>query len=252
MTDPQTVQKAQQLTALHTSGDLVVLPTVWDVWSARVAVDAGFAALTIGSHPLADSRGGEDGEKQTLEEVLEAAGRIVAAVDVPVSLDLESGYGKDPQVLVDGLLSIGAVGTNLEDTLHLEGGRLRSTEEHAAFIGGVRAAADAAGVPLVINGRTDLFKANGGDHAIVLEEGIAKLRALVAAGADAVYPVTVFDDETIAALVAAVDVPVNVTGKPATDSLERLRSLGVRRVTFGPLLQKALTAHTQEILQRWS
>lgn len=246
-----TADKATRLKQLHTAGTLLVLPTVWDVWSARVAVSAGSVALTIGSHPLATSRGGQDGEKQTLEEVLEAADRICAAVDVPVSLDLESGYGKDAQTLVDGLLSIGAAGTNLEDTLHLEGGRLRSTEEHAAFIGEVRAAADAAGVPLVINGRTDLFKANGGDHAVVLDEGIAKLQALVAAGADAVYPVTVFDDATISALVAAVDVPVNITGKPETDDVERLRGLGVRRVSFGPLLQTVLTQHTERILARW-
>lgn len=246
-----TKDKAARLQDLHASGDLVVLPTVWDVWSAQVAVKAGFQALTIGSHPLATSRGGEDGEKQAFSDVLEAAGRIIAGVDVPVSLDLESGYGLSPADLTEGLLSIGAVGINLEDTLHLEGGRLRTTEEHAAYIAGVRAAADAAGVPVVINGRTDLFKANGGDHAVVLEEGIAKLQALVAAGADSVYPVTVFDDETITALVKAVDVPLNVTGKPETDDVERLRGLGVRRISFGPLLQTVLTQHTEKILARW-
>lgn len=242
---------ATRLTALHASETPLVLPTVWDAWSARTAAAVGFSALTVGSHPLAEALGSEDGEKLQLEEVFRAVAPIVAAVDVPVSVDLESGYGHPPQDLVDGLVAVGAAGLNIEDTVHGEGGRLRGLGEHADYVAGLRAAADAAGVPLVVNGRTDLFK-RADDPAAVLEEGIARLRALAEAGADTVYPVRIqHDDALVAAVVAAMPVPVNCTAHPVQDSLERYTRLGVGRITFGPLLQSALTDHAREIQGRW-
>ena len=251
MADDRTIDNARRLKELHGGGGTLVLPTVWDVWSARVAVGAGFEALTIGSHPLADSRGAKDNEGQTLDEVLTAVRPIIAAVDVPVSVDLEAGYGADPADLIAGLIEAGGAGLNLEDTVHSEGGRLRTTEEHAAYIGGLRAAADDAGVPIVVNGRTDLF-AHADDPSSVLDEAIERLRALVAAGADTVYPVKIHEDDAlISAVVGAIDVPVNITAHPGKHTLERLQGLGVGRVTFGPLLQMALTAHTEELLGRW-
>lgn len=249
MPDPA---KAQRLKQLHDAGDgPLVLPTVWDVWSARAAAGLGFEALTIGSHPFADSRGSTDGEGQTLEEVLDAVAPIIAAVDVPVSVDMESGYGHQPSEVAAGLIEAGAAGLNLEDTVHSEGGRVRTAEEHAGYIGGLRAAADDGGVPLVINGRTDLFL-HADDKPGVLDEAVERLRALVAAGADCVYPVKIQDDdELIRAIVEAVDAPVNITAHPVKHDLARLRGLGVRRVTNGPLLQMALTAHMGEILEGW-
>lgn len=251
MADDRTVKNAKRLKELHGAGGTLVLPTVWDVWSAKVAADAGFSALTIGSHPLADSRGAKDNEGQTLDEVLTAVRPIIAAVDVPISVDLEAGYGASPADLITGLIEAGGAGLNIEDTVHSEGGRLRTTEEHATYVGGLRAAADDAGVPIVVNGRTDLF-AHADDPASVLDEAIERLTALVAAGADTVYPVKIQDaDELIAAVVKAIDVPVNITAHPGKHTLERLQGLGVGRVTFGPLLQAALTEHTQELLARW-
>jgi len=251
MTDATTVAKARRLAELHAEGRPLVLPTVWDAWSARTAVAAGFDALTVGSHPLADSRGESDQEGQTLEDVLAAVRVIVGAVDVPVSLDLESGYGHPPADLVAGLVDIGAVGCNVEDTVHSEGGRLRTTEEHAAYIGGLRAAADEAGVPIWVNGRTDLF-ARAEKPADVLDEAVARLQALEAAGADSVYPVKIQDDdELLTAVVAAVSVPVNSTAHPTKHDLERFRRLGVRRITNGPLLQFHLAEVTKEALAAW-
>src|SRR3979411_2456143 len=124
-------ERATTLLGLHRPGDPVVLPTVWDAWSARLATNAGFAALTVGSHPLADSIGKPDGEGMTFDDVLARVAQITAAVDVPVSVDIESGYGQPVARLSDGLLGVGAVGFNLEDTVHSEGKRLRSVEEHA-------------------------------------------------------------------------------------------------------------------------
>src|SRR5215470_8071016 len=131
MSDRNLEQQAEGLLALHQPGNPVILPTVWDAWSARLAVDAGFAALTVGSHPVGDSIGRPDNEGMTFDELLARAVQITDAVDVPVSVDIESGYGEPPTRLIDGLLDAGAVGLNIEDTVHKDGGRLRSVEDHA-------------------------------------------------------------------------------------------------------------------------
>ncbi|MFC1408451.1 isocitrate lyase/phosphoenolpyruvate mutase family protein [Streptacidiphilus sp. N1-12] len=246
------VERAQRLKHLHAEYKPLVLPTVWDVWSARTAVGAGFPALTIGSHPLADSRGAADHEGQTFEEVLAAVGPIIAAVDVPVSVDLEAGYGQEPADLIAGLLAVGGVGLNVEDTVHSDGGRVRSTQEHADYIAGLRVAADKAGVPVWVNGRTDLFL-HADDTSSVLDEAIERLRALEQAGADSVYPVGIQDDDgLLAAVVGAVTVPVNSTAHPVKHDLARFRRLGVGRITFGPLLQFALTDTMKDMLGPWA
>ncbi|WP_411082875.1 isocitrate lyase/phosphoenolpyruvate mutase family protein [Streptomyces sp. cmx-18-6] len=247
-----TVERAQRLKQLHADHRPLVLPTVWDVWSARTAVAAGFPALTVGSHPLADSRGAEDQEGQTFEEVLAAVRPIIAAVDVPVSVDLEAGYGQEPADLVAGLTEVGGVGLNIEDTVHSEGGRVRSTQEHASYIAGLRAASDDAGIPVWVNGRTDLFL-HAEKAAAVLDEAIERLRALEQAGADSVYPVRIQDDdELLAAVIGAVSIPVNTTAHPVKHDLERFRRLGVGRITYGPLLQRAMTDAMKDMLGPWA
>ncbi|BBY34027.1 hypothetical protein MMIN_20880 [Mycolicibacter minnesotensis] len=138
-------QQAAAFLALHQPGNPVILPTVWDAWSATLAVDAGFPALTIGSKPVALSLGKSDGEGMAFTEVLNRARQITAVVDVPVSLDIESGYAESPTRLVEGLLDVGVVGCNIEDSVHREGKRLRSSSEHAECVAALRAAADAAG-----------------------------------------------------------------------------------------------------------
>ncbi len=244
--------RAETLSELHVRHRPLVLPTVWDVWSAQTAADAGFEALTIGSHPLANSRGARDNEGQTLQEVVDAVRPITASVDVPVSVDLEAGYGEDPAALIEGLLDAGGVGLNLEDTVHSEGGRLRTTQEHADYVAGLRAAADAAGVRVWINGRTDLFL-HTDQPAAVADEAIARLQALVEAGSDSVYPVRIQDDDDlITAVVGAVSVPVNCTAHPARHDLDRFARLGVGRITFGPLLQAALTDALRDIVGPWA
>jgi 2-methylisocitrate lyase-like PEP mutase family enzyme len=131
--------RAETLAALHAAPRLV-LPPVWDAWSANTAVKAGFQALTI-SHPLADSRGAADHEGQTFSEVSEAVRRIIASVDVP-PYRLEAGYGQTPADLIAGLLDAGGVGLSIDDTVHAEGGRVGTTDEHADYVAGLRAAAD--------------------------------------------------------------------------------------------------------------
>src|SRR5689334_528083 len=201
MTDATTVAKARRLAELHAEGRPLVLPTVWDAWSARVAVEAGFDALTVGSHPLADSRGQSDNEGMTLDDALDGIRRVTSAVDVPVSADVESGYGTDAAELVERVLDAGAVGINVEDTVHGEG-RMRSREEHADYIGSLRSAADAAGVDLVINARTDAFLGKAQTFDDPVAEAVLRMQACEAAGSRCSYPVGAPDADAVRTLLA--------------------------------------------------
>jgi len=252
MSDQVLKDRAETFLALHQPGNPVILPTVWDAWSAKLAVDAGFAALTIGSHPLADSVGKEDGEGMTFDDVVTRVKQITAAVDVPISVDLESGYGESPAGLIAGLLEAGAVGFNLEDTVHKEGGRLRSSSEHAELVGALRQAADATGVHVVINARTDLFLREDGDEADRVDRAIARLTEAANAGADVLYPVGRHEPDAMLRLTSELPLPVNAIGLPDQDDPASFGPLGVGRISFGPFLQRALSARAEEILARWA
>ena len=247
--------KAQTLAQLHESGEVVILPTVWDTWSARIAADAGFAGLTIGSHPVADAIGSSDGENMDFAEYLAVIARIVDSVDVPVSADVESGYGLDPAELTERLLEAGAAGANVEDVVHGEGKRVRERQEHGDYISAMRRAADDAGVPFVINGRTDAVKLGTDVFADPLAEAVERLKVMEQAGARAVYPVGLTTADQVSTLVSAVSIPVNVTAHPVNvhgaGDLATVKKLGVRRITFGPLWQKWLTDMSSQQLATW-
>lgn len=242
---------AATLKSLHRKGDPVVLPTTWDAWSANTAVAAGFVALTVGSHPMADSIGRSDGEGMTFDEVTTRVAQITAAADAPVSVDIESGYGLPAEQLIEGLLDAGAVGLNIEDSVHSEGGRLREPQEHADVIAALRAAADAAGVHVVLNARTDVILKKIGDDADRVDRAIARLRLCADAGADSLYPVGFHDDATLRRLTEELPLPVNAIAHPATGDLAELAAAGAGRISFGPLWQAALTERSNEMLARW-
>jgi 2-methylisocitrate lyase-like PEP mutase family enzyme len=243
--------KARAFLALHLPGDPLVAPTVWDPWSAEVAADAGFAALTVGSHPAAAAVGRRDGEDLTLDEMLAQVRLIAAAVDVPVSADLESGYGAAPDRIVDGLLEAGAVGLNIEDTVHSEGGRLREVAEHADLVASLRAAADGAGVHVVVNARTDVILDEIGPADTRVERAIERLRAAAAAGADVLYPIGFPSDDDRRRLSAELPLPVNALARLGVDTLAGLAAAGVGRISFGPYLQDALAAAAKDALSQW-
>lgn len=252
MTGPTTpAERAAALLELHRPGSPVILPTVWDAWSARLATGAGFAALTVGSHPMADSIGKPDNEGMSFDDVLTRVAQITAAVDVPVSVDIESGYGQPADRLIEGLLSAGAVGLNIEDTVHSEGKRLRSADEHAELVGALRSAADAAGVHVVINARTDLFLRQDGEASDRVDRAVARLNQAAAAGADVLYPVGRHDPDTLRRLTAELELPVNAIALPDQDDPSSFGPLGVARISFGPFLQAALAARAKELLARW-
>lgn len=250
-TEDHLAQRALTLLDLHRPGAPVVLPTVWDAWSANLAVDAGFAALTVGSHPVADSVGKPDGEGMAFPDLLARVAQITAAVDVPVSVDVESGYGEPAQRLIDGLLGAGAVGFNIEDTVHSEGKRLRSAHEHADLVGTLRTTADTTGVHVVINARTDVFLRGDGDDETRVDRAIARMSAAAEAGADVLYPVGRHDADTLRRLTNELPLPVNAIAVPEADDPAWFGPLGVGRISFGPFWQFALSARSREILQRW-
>ena len=244
-------ERAVTLLEFHQPGNPVVLPTVWDAWSARLAVDAGFSALTVGSHPAAESIGRADNEGMTFDELLTRVVQITDAVDVPVSVDIESGYAEAPTRLIDGLLGVGAVGLNIEDTVHSEGGRLRSSSEHAELVGALRAAADAAGVRVVVNARTDVFLRQDGDESDRVDRAVARLTEAADAGADVLYPVGFHDEHTMRRLTSELPLPVNAIAFPDQSDPASFGPLGVGRISFGPFLQAALSGRTKEILALW-
>jgi 2-methylisocitrate lyase-like PEP mutase family enzyme len=169
-----------------------------------------------------------------------------------VSVDIESGYAQAPARLIEGLLDAGAVGLNIEDTVHSEGGRLRSSDEHAALVGELRAAADAAGVHVVVNARTDLFMREDGDEADRVDRAIDRLKEAAEAGADSLYPVGFHDPDTLRRLASELPLPINAIAFPERDDPASFGPLGVGRISFGPLFQWALAGHAKDILARWA
>ncbi len=237
---------AEHLRSLHIPGRPLVLPNAWDAASARAVEAAGFRAVATASAAIAASLGYRDGEGTPVDAMFAAVARVVGAVAVPVTADMEAGYGLPAAELADRLLATGAVGCNLEDTDHRTGG-LVDAELQAIRIAELRGA---AGVPIVINARVDVHVRNAGPPEHRLSEAIRRARLYLAAGADCVYPIGVADEPTIAALVAGVGGPVNIYAQPSAPQLARLAQLGVARVSYGPWLHRLAMQAMQRALAR--
>lgn len=230
--------KAARLLELHDDPELLVMVNVWDVVSARVVAGlAGCTALATASHSIAACAGYEDGEKIPLDEMITAVGRIAASVDLPVSADLEAGYG-DAGTTVRRAIGAGVVGANLED-------QMRPLEQAvAAVAAAVKAGAD-EGVPFVLNARTDAFlEAGDRDRKEVIADVIARGRAFLDAGASCVFVPGRLAATTVGRLVEGIgERKVSVIGGPGTIAQAELAALGVARISYGPWSQRvALTA----------
>src|SRR5689334_23358210 len=230
--------KARELQRLHADQKLLTLVNVWDVVSARVVADApGTTALATASHSVAASYGYPDGEQIPRDLMVEAVGRIAAAVDLPVTADLEAGYG-DPGGTIARAIDIGIVGANLEDQMKPLPDAVRAVEAAVA-------AGEEAGVPFVLNARTDAFlRAGDRDPEEVLADAIERGRAYLDAGASTFFAPGLLDEATVTALVDALGPQkVNLIGIPGSLPLETMQRLGVARVSYGPWSQNvALTA----------
>jgi 2-methylisocitrate lyase-like PEP mutase family enzyme len=240
---------ADHLRLLHHGDQMLILPNVWDAASATIVAEAGFPVIATASAAITAMLGYPDGEKAPWPEMFAAAGRIARAVSVPVTVDAEAGYGLRPRELVDRLLDIGAAGCNLEDTNHRTGG-LVDAGAHAERLAAIRVAADDAGVPIVINARTDVFLPPSGIPVPErVAEAIRRGRRYLEAGADCVYPIGVGDQRDIAALVADLPGPVNANTRPSGPDLAELRELGVARVSYGPRLYREALANLKTTVQ---
>ncbi|NDZ14808.1 carboxyvinyl-carboxyphosphonate phosphorylmutase [Variovorax sp. WS11] len=223
---------AEKLRKLHVPGDPLLLANVWDPESARVVEAAGMRAIATASAALAPVNGYEDHGHLPPDVAFGALRRITDAVTLPVTADLEDGYGLSPQEFVDRLAGAGACGANLEDTDH-RAGALVDADRHAERIASIKAAARARGFDPVINARIDVHYRQG-----PLEEGLKRARKYLDAGADCVYPIFLSDASAIRQYVALG--PTNILYGPESIAISELAGLGVARLSVGPFLFRLL------------
>ncbi len=237
--------RAEALRDLHRGPRPLVLGNAWDAASARVLAKIGYPAVATTSGGIAESLGFADHEQAPAEAMFAATARIAAAVDVPVTADLEAGYGLAPEAVAKQAIATGVVGLNLEDSDYRLGGLL-DLDRQAVRIGAIKQAARRLGIDLVINARIDVYVHRMGPPASLLGEGLRRARAYRAAGADCVYPILLDDEAAIAAFVNDAGAPVNIMLRSSTPPLAELVKLGVRRVTVGTGFYRAAMAQLGE------
>lgn len=233
-------ERAETLRRLHSGPGILVLPNAWDVATARLVEEAGFAAIATTSAGVAWALGYPDGERISRDEMLDAVRRMAAAVRVPVTADVEAGYGATPESAAEtarGVIAAGAVGLNLEDGT--SDGDLLDLGLQVERVQAVRTAGASAGVPIVINARTDAFEVKGWDAGRRFAEAVRRANAYRAAGADCLFVPHVSDGDTIGRLAREIDGPLNIIAGPPAPPIRELERLGVRRASLGPRVVQA-------------
>ena len=236
MTIRNQAELARQFLELHHGPKILVLPNAWDVASARIFEDAGFPAIGTTSAGIANSFGYPDGQKIPREEMLAAVRRIAEAVEVPVTADVEAGFGTTPEQVADtarAVIAAGAVGMNLEDGAEAKPDFLEDLSRQKEIIRAVLEATARANVPFVLNARTDIFLYGMGPAETRLARTIERLNAYHAAGAQSLFAPGVKDKETILQLSRGLHGPLNILATVGTPSVAELQKLGVARVSVG-------------------
>jgi 2-methylisocitrate lyase-like PEP mutase family enzyme len=242
--------KAEALRALHVPGQPLVLLNAWDAASAAVIARAGAHAIATTSAGAANNLGYADGQQLTRSQMLATVAPIAAAVELPVTADMEAGYGNEPEdaaTTARGVLEAGAVGLNLEDTCDDGAEPLLSIERFVAKITAVTAVAAETGVPIVLNARTDVFLGAVGDPATRLDRAVERGRAYLEAGADCIFVPAVADPDLIAALVEGIGGPVSLLAGPGSPTIAELAALGVVRISVGSGAHRAALALAQRM-----
>jgi 2-methylisocitrate lyase-like PEP mutase family enzyme len=243
-------RKAEILRKLHIGPPVLVLPNAWDVASACVLEELGYPAIATTSAGVAFALGYPDGQRITRDEMLEVVARIARAVRVPVTADMESGYGTtlaDMAETAKAIVASGAVGLNLEDVTGETESSHVNTELQAEKIRVIRETSAALGVSLVINARTDIYLMPIGPEGMRFERTVERLRAYRAAGADCVFVPGLVDRALIERLVKAVDAPLNILVSPGCPSIPELEALGVGRASIGSGVMRATLALVRRI-----
>ena len=241
-----TADKAALLTSLHTPGTPLIVVNIWDAVTARIVAGAkGVTALATASHAVSFAHGVPDNEGLTVQQALESARIIAAAVTIPVSVDFEKGYAADAAGVRDNvarLIEAGAAGLNIEDSLEAASGPLRDLESSVARVAAARAAADAAGVPLAINARVDALVSNPADWA----GAMGRANRYLDAGATSVFMLRLPTEGLVERAIRDINGPVSVVSNPTSVSLSKLAELGIARVSFGPGVLGLILAHLQK------
>jgi 2-methylisocitrate lyase-like PEP mutase family enzyme len=239
-----TADRANDLLRLHRDPELLTVVNVWDVVSARVvAATPGTRALATASHSIAATFGYDDGEQIPVDLMLEMVGRIVADTDLPVTADLEGGYG-DAEETVRRAIGLGVVGANIED-------QMKPVSEAAAQVEAIMRVGGQEGVEFVLNARTDAFvRGRDRDQSEVLDDAVERGKAFLDAGAPLVFVPGLLSEDQVATLVNAFG-PQRLTciGIPGGPSLARLQELGVARVSYGPMPQRVALTALQELAE---
>src|SRR5688572_27066158 len=231
-------EKAEQFARLHVKGEPLILFNIWDAGSAKAVAVAGAKAIATGSWSVAATYGYGDGQLLPFEEAIRNIERIVAAVDLPVTLDFEGGYASDLGTLkanIAKVIDAGAVGINFEDQV-VGGEGLYSVEEQFGRIAAIREAADQRSVPLFINARTDVFLKTLPAAATrgQLDEAVNRAEAYARAGASGLFAPGLRDGEMILELCDRSPLPVNIMVMPDTPANKEMAMLGVARISYGP------------------
>jgi 2-methylisocitrate lyase-like PEP mutase family enzyme len=243
-------EKAAQLEKLHRGPRILVMANAWDVISARIVEETGFPAVATTSAGVAASLGFRDGQQVTRDAMLEVVERIARAVRVPVTADMEAGYGATPADMAEtarALIETGAVGLNLEDVTGDDESSQVALPLQVAKIAAMREASASAGVPLVINARTDVYLMPIGPESTRFERTVERLRAYARAGASCVFAPGVRGADTIGKLVKAVEAPLNILMMPGTPRIAELERLGVARASIGSGLGRAALGTARNI-----
>ena len=242
--------KAEQLRKLHSGPKMLVLPNAWDVASARIVEELGFPAIATTSAGIAATLGYPDGQKISRDEMLGVIARIAKAVRVPVTADVEAGYGvtvDDMTQTVKAVVAAGAVGINLEDVTSSDESSQVDLALQLEKIRAIRKATESLGVPLVLNARTDIYLIPIGPLESRFERTVERLRAYREAGADCLFAPGLRDAETIAKLVRALNGPLNILITTGAPTLRELEKMGVARASAGSGVMRATLGLTRRI-----
>jgi 2-methylisocitrate lyase-like PEP mutase family enzyme len=242
--------KAEQLRKLHRGPRMLVLPNAWDVASARIVEDLGFPAIATTSAGIAATLGYPDGQKISRDEMLGVVARIAKAVHLPVTADVEAGYGVTPDdmtQMVKAVVAAGVVGINLEDVTGSNEGSLVDCALQVENIRAIRKATESLGVPLVLNARTDIYLMPIGPSETRFQRTVERLRAYRDAGADCLFAPGLKDADTIAKLVRALNGPLNILVTSGAPTLRELEKMGVARASTGSGVMRATLGLTRRI-----
>ncbi len=232
------VERAKVLTDLHIKGKPLILYNIWDAGSAQVIQKTGAKVIATSSWSVAAAHGYGDGEKVPFDLVISNLRRIIASVDLPVTIDIEGGYGRSPadvQETARKAIEAGTAGINFEDQI-IGGEGLFSIEDQCARIRAIREVANHARVPIFINARTDIFLQNRpNDHGSVLENALHRAAAYAESGASGFFAPGLRDAGHIKKLCELSPLPINIMVMANTPSLKELADLGVARISYGPI-----------------